>query len=248
MRVDHTVEAEVRDLFSRIDREQGRLDLLVNDISEGIHTEWGKSFWQVDPEAWFTLLRQGVLSHLLTAKHAAPFMIRRRRGLIVEIGDGDTLGYRGTIFYDLIKVTVMRLAFIMAEELRKHRVAAVAVTPGFLRSEMMLDHFGVREKNWRQGARKDRFFLGSETPLFVGRAVAALAADPKAFEWTGDTTSSWELGQRYGLLDADGRRPHWGRYFVKHIPADHMAKRFMRRGLEWQDRIARRTRRYLRAG
>jgi NAD(P)-dependent dehydrogenase (short-subunit alcohol dehydrogenase family) len=183
---------------------------------------------------------------MITAKHAAPLMIRRRRGLIVEVGDGDTLCYRGTVFYDLIKVVVMRLAFIMAEELRKHRVGAVAVTPGFLRSEMMLDHFGVTEENWRDGAKKDRSFLGSETPLFVGRAIAALAADPKVFDWTGDTTSSWELARRYKIVDADGRRPDWGKHFVAEIPAQHAAKLWMRRGLDWQDRIARRTRRYLR--
>jgi hypothetical protein len=126
-------------------------------------------------------------------------------------------------------------------------VAALSVTPGFLRSEMMLDHFGVTEENWREGAKKDRFFLGSETPLFVGRAIAALAADPKVFGWTGDTTSSWELGRRYKIVDADGRRPDWGKHFVREIPARHFVRQWMQRGVEWQDRIARRAREYLRA-
>jgi NAD(P)-dependent dehydrogenase (short-subunit alcohol dehydrogenase family) len=246
VRVDHEVEAEVQALFERVGREQKRLDVLVNDISEGIHDEWGQTFWKVDVEKWNAFLRQGVLTHMVTAKHAAPLMIPKRRGLIVEIGDGDTLCYRGTLYYDLVKVIVMRLAFVMAQELRKHRVAAVAVTPGFLRSEMMLERFKVTEENWRSGARRDRHFLASETPLFVGRAVAALAADPKVLQWTGQTTSSWELARRYRFVDADGRRPDWGKYFVTEIPPRHPVWAWMRHGLEWQDGIARRTRQDLR--
>ena len=242
VRVDHTVESEVRALFERVDAEQHRLDLLVNDIWTH-EMEW-KLFWKTDLDKGFELMRHAVFSHLITAKHAAPLMIRRRSGLIVEIGDGDTLCYRGTVFYDLAKTTVMRLAFIMAQDLRKHRVTAVAVTPGFLRSEAMLDHFGVTEKNWRDGGRKDPHFLASETPLFVGRAIAALAADRSMFSRTGDTTSSWELARRYRLADEDGRRPDWGTYFVQKIPARHFAKVLMRRGIDWQAKLLTRARRY----
>jgi NAD(P)-dependent dehydrogenase (short-subunit alcohol dehydrogenase family) len=139
-------------------------------------------------------------------------MIERPGGLIVEIGDGDTLNYRATLFYDLVKISVSRLAFAMAEELRKHRVAAVAVTPGYMRTEAMLDHFGVTEANWREGAKKDPNFLYSETPFFVGRAIAALAADPRLLDKSGGLFSSWGLAREYGFTDIDGSQPDLGRH------------------------------------
>jgi hypothetical protein len=145
--------------------------------------------------------------------------------------------FRGTVFYDLVKSTVIRLAYIYSEELRKHRVAAVAVTPGFLRSEMMLEHFGVTEANWRAAGKKDKYFLHSETPLYVGRGVAALAADPKVFRKTGAVLSSWALMREYGFADADGSRPDWGRVFRDLIPARHVVKAAMARGVEWQQRL-----------
>lgn len=214
VRVDHLVEKEVEALVQRIRDEQGRLDVLVNDISEGEQHEW-KPFWKVSAERGLRLFQQAVHTHILTNRHAAPLMIERRGGLIVEIGDGDKLDYHGTFFYDLIKSTVNRLAYAMAHDLYKHGVAAVAVTPGFLRSEMMLDHFGVTEANWRDGAKKDPHFVASETPYFVGRAVAALAADPKVMEKTGGLFGSWTLSEEYGFTDVDGNRPHWGRHFEK---------------------------------
>jgi NAD(P)-dependent dehydrogenase (short-subunit alcohol dehydrogenase family) len=246
VRVDHTVDAEVRALFERVRTERGRLDILVNDVWGGDPLiEWGKPFWEIDLEQGFGLMRQAVFSHLITAKHAAPLMVPKRRGLIVEVTDGDTLTYRGTLFYDLVKSTVIRLAYIMAEELRKHRIAAIAVTPGFLRSEMMLAHFGVTEANWRDGIKKDKHFAISESPLMVGRGIAALAADSKVLDRTGDVTSSWELAHHYRLVDEDGTRPAWGDHFKKKIPANHFVKVAMRRAIEWQDRVLRRTRKYL---
>jgi NAD(P)-dependent dehydrogenase (short-subunit alcohol dehydrogenase family) len=215
-RVDHLVPDQVEALIDRIRKEQGRLDVLVNDISEGEVHDY-QPFWKVSLEKGFRALRQGTHSHVITCHYAAPLMIERQDtaspGLIIEIGDGDTLGYRGTLFYDLIKTTVNRLAYIMAQELRKHHVAAVAVTPGFMRTETMLEHFGVTEANWRDGAKKDPNFLASETPFFVGRAVAALAADPNVMEKSGGLYGSWTLSDEYGFTDIDGSRPHLGRYF-----------------------------------
>jgi NAD(P)-dependent dehydrogenase (short-subunit alcohol dehydrogenase family) len=210
-RTDHLVIEEVRELVGRIRREQGQLDVLVNDISEGVLHDW-KPFWKVSLEKGFRALRQGVESHIITSHFAAPLMIAKKRGLIVEITDGDFLGYHSTLFYDLVKINVNRLAFAMANELAKHGVAAVAVTPGFMRTEMILDRFGVTEANWRDGVKKNEHFAISETPFFVGRAVAALAADPKVMEKSGGVFASWTLSDEYGFTDVDGARPHWGKY------------------------------------
>jgi NAD(P)-dependent dehydrogenase (short-subunit alcohol dehydrogenase family) len=156
------------------------------------------------------MIERAVHTHVITARYAAPLMVERRSGLIVEITDGDGLYYRGQFFYDFVKVSCIRLAFAMSEELRKHRVAAVAVTPGFLRSEAMLEHLGVAEENWRDGAKKNPSFIDSETPFYVGRAVAALASDPKVLKKTGRAFSSWGLADEYGFEDVDGRRPNFG--------------------------------------
>ena len=228
VRVDHTAVEEVDALFARVRREHGRLDVLVNDISEGEHHDW-QPFWKVSLEKGFRALRQGVYSHIITSRAAAPLMIERRRGLIVEVGDGDTLDYRGTLFFDLVKVTVSRLAYAMAEELRPHGVAALAITPGFLRSEMMLDHIGVTEANWRDGAKKDPNFVASETPCFVGRAIAALAADPRLLEKSGGLYSSWRLAREYGLTDLDGSRPDIG----AQIDFDAMYARSAKTAFRW---------------
>ena len=214
VRVDFLVEAEVAALMARIRAEQGRLDVLVNDISEGEQHEW-KPFWKLSLEKGFRMVERAVHTHLIACRYATPLLIERRGGLIVEVGDGDALDYRGTLFYDLIKVTVNRLALNLAEELHPHGVAAVAVSPGFMRSEAMLDHFGVPEANWRDGAKKDPHFIASETPFFVGRAVAALAADPNVMAKSGGIYGSWTLSDEYGFTDIDGNRPHWGRYFAQ---------------------------------
>ena len=214
VRVDHTVEAEVREFFARVRGDHGRVDVLVNDVWGGdALTEWGTPFWELDLDKGLAMLRQALHSHIITSRHAAPLMVEQKRGLIVEITDGDGFWYRGNLFYDLVKTSVIRLAFAQAEELRKHCVAAVAVTPGFLRSEAMLEHFGVSESNWRDAAKVNPDFLASETPCFVGRAVAALAADAEVLRRSGRVLSSWGLSREYGFTDIDGNRPDWGRHF-----------------------------------
>lgn len=214
VRTDHTDPEQVRALIERIAAEQGALDLLVNDVWGGdALTEW-KPFWEHSLENGLLMLERGLHSHIITARFAAPLMVARGHGLIVEITDGDSFGYRGTLYYDLVKTGVIRLAFDMAKELRQHGVTALAVTPGFLRSEEVLDYLGVAEENWRDGAKSDPHFIASETPCFVGRAIAALAADPDVMRKSGRIVSSWELSEEYGFSDIDGGRPHWGRYFA----------------------------------
>jgi NAD(P)-dependent dehydrogenase (short-subunit alcohol dehydrogenase family) len=160
---------------------------------------------------------RAVRSHLITSRYGVPLMIERRQGLIVEITDGDTENYRGQLYYDLAKAAAIRLAYGMAEELRPHQITALALTPGFLRSEAMLEHFGVTEANWQEGAKKDPHFIASETPFYVGRAVAALAADPNLASKSGQAYSSWGLAQEYGFTDIDGRQPHWGSYLAAYL-------------------------------
>lgn len=221
VRVDHLEEAQVEALFARVRAEQGRLDVLVNDVWGGDpHIAWGQPFWEQDVQRGLKVLRQAVHTHLITARHGVPLMVEARRGLVVEVTDGDGMWYRGTLFYDLAKTTAIRLAWGFAEELRPHGVAAIAVTPGFLRSEAMLDHFGVTEATWRDAARKDPNFLHSETPLFVGRAVASLAADPQVLRRSGRVLASWTLAREHGFTDADGSRPDWGAHFAATYGAD----------------------------
>jgi NAD(P)-dependent dehydrogenase (short-subunit alcohol dehydrogenase family) len=220
VRVDHAVEAEVKALFERVDAEQGRLDVLVNSVAgEDPRMEGWGSFWQTDLSNGAEALRAAVLSHLITAKYAAPIMIKQRRGLIVEVTESDLLigGGGGNLLHNVVKHAHKGLALMMADELRPHRVAALAITPGFLRSESMLQHFGVSEETWRDGGKKDPHFLASESPLFVGRAVAALAADPNVFKRSGDVTSSWDVAREFGFTDADGSRPDWGEYAREHV-------------------------------
>ncbi|WP_224248488.1 SDR family oxidoreductase [Hyalangium gracile] len=217
VRVDHTVEAEVSELCERVKREQGRLDVLVNDVWGGDElAEFGLPFWKLAPEKGRLMLDRGIYSHILTSRYAVPLLLERNQGLIVEITDGDNFGYRGNVFYDLVKMSIIRLAFTMAWELRRHpAITTVAVTPGFLRSEAMLEHFGVTEANWRDGTKVDPNFIASETPFFVGRAVAELAADPNVARKNGRVLSSWQLAREYGFKDVDGRQPDWGQYFTE---------------------------------
>ncbi len=215
VRVDHTSEAEAEALCARVAREHGRIDILVNDIWGGDElTEWGKKFWELNPANARKMLETAVLTHMFTSRFAVPLMLEKG-GLVVEITDGDTFGYRGNLYYDLTKMAVIRLAFAMSRELRNHPVTALAVTPGFLRSEAMLELFDVTEANWRDGGKKDKHFLASETPFFVGRAIAALAADPKVRAKAGRVYSSWDLAKEYGFTDVDGSKPDWGSYFVQ---------------------------------
>ncbi|HEX6508420.1 MAG TPA: SDR family oxidoreductase [Chloroflexota bacterium] len=221
VRVDHTIPEEVRLLIERMGREQnGRLDLLVNDVWGGdALSEWGKPFWEQSLPNGLLMQERAVFSHIITSYFAAPLMIARGSGLIVEITDGVDYAYRGNLFYSLAKIASIHLAQGMAADLRAHNVTALALTPGFLRSEAMLDHFGVTEQNWRDGAQKDPHFIASETPYYVGRAVAALAADPQVAEKAGRMLSTWELAREYGFTDVDGRQPHWGEYFAQHVAA-----------------------------
>ena len=252
LRVDHTVEAEVEALVARIVKEHGRLDVLVNSIAgeEPLMGQWG-SFWDVDVAQADQIFRQALVSHIVTAKHVAPHMIRRRRGLIVEVTESDILGGGGNPLAWSVKLATKGLALNMAAELHVHNVTAVAITPGFLRSEAMLDGMGVTEANWRDAGEKDSNFLESESPLYVGRAVAALAQDPKMLARTGQLWSSWELSRDYGFIDDDGRRPDWGAR--KTIDFSMLPPSFLemfRTGLElqamWLARLGERTARTLR--
>jgi NAD(P)-dependent dehydrogenase (short-subunit alcohol dehydrogenase family) len=228
VRVDHTKPEEVKRLVARIKRQHKGLDILVNDVWGGdALTEFGKPFWMVNLESGLRMLKQAIHSHIITAHFAVPLMLKRR-GIIFEITDGDAFYYRGNLFYDLVKISVIRLAFAMARELRKRGVVSVALTPGFLRSEAVLEHFGVSEANWREvRKRKDggvnakdqndapEDFLVSESPRYIGRAVVALAKDPKVEKKSGRVFSSWALAQEYGFTDVDGTQPHWGNYARK---------------------------------
>jgi NAD(P)-dependent dehydrogenase (short-subunit alcohol dehydrogenase family) len=216
VRVDHLEPAQVEKLIAQIRREDGRLDFLVNDISESAEYGFGETFWKIDLERGFAMFRNGIHTHIITSHFAAPLMMETAKpgapGLIVEIGDGDSYTYRGHMIFDLVKTTVIRLAFGMARELRKKNIAAIALTPGFLRSEVMLEHFGVTEANWRDAIEKDPNYAVSETPLFAGRAIACLAADPELMKKSGRAYSSWGLSEEYRFTDADGSRPHWGNH------------------------------------
>ncbi len=212
VRADHSNPDEVAALFTRVIDESRCVDILVNDIWGGDDiTEW-QPFWTLDTAKGFAMLDRAVRTHIVTSRCAAPYMVERKSGLIVEVTDGDHAGYRGSLFYDLAKTSTIRLAFAMAQELRRTGVTALAVTPGFLRSEAMLERLGVTAANWRDAASKARGFEASESPCYVGRAVAALAADPNVAEKAGGVYASWTLAREYGFTDVDGTTPHWGDY------------------------------------
>jgi NAD(P)-dependent dehydrogenase (short-subunit alcohol dehydrogenase family) len=229
VRTDHLVPEEVRVLVDRIRAEEGRLDVLVNDIWGGERLfEWNKPVWDHDLANGLRLLRLGVDTHLITAHFALPLMIERRGGLLVEVTDGtadyNATRYRLSPFYDLAKVSVNRMAWAHAKDLAPHGATSVSLTPGWLRSEMMLEHFGVTEATWREATARVPHFVISETPRFVGRAVAALAGDPERARWNGRSLSSGGLAQIYGFTDLDGSRPDAWRYMVEveetGLPAD----------------------------
>jgi NAD(P)-dependent dehydrogenase (short-subunit alcohol dehydrogenase family) len=218
---DHTDEAQVIALFERVKGEYGRLDILINDIwgSDSL-AEWTLPFWEQNIENGRIMLERAIMTHLITSRHGVPLMIERNQGLIVEVTDGSHMGYRGTMFYDLAKIGAIRIANNMAQDLKKHDITALAVTPGFLRSEEMLDEFGVTEENWRDGAKSEPHFIASETPYYVGRAIAALAADPHVHEKAGQVFASWDLAKEYGFKDMDGRQPDWGTYYKEVVLAE----------------------------
>lgn len=219
VRVDHLVPDEVHALVARIEREQGALHILVNDIFGLTKMEWNKTVWESDLEYGLHLQRLGIDTHAITSHFAVPLMIKKPGALVVEVNDGTTeynaTNYRVSFFYDLVKTSVNRMAFALGHELRPHMSTAVAVTPGWLRSEAMLDAYGVTEANWRDATKVQPHFAISETPAFVGRAVAALAGDPNVSRWNGMSLSSGQLAKVYGFTDLDGSQPDAWRYLVE---------------------------------
>ncbi len=219
VRVDHTVPAEVEALINRIESEQGRLDILVNDIWGATKMEWNKPVWECDLEYGLKTLQLGVETHAITSHFALPLMIKNPGGLVVEITDGtreyNEENYRVSFFYDLAKASNLRMAFSLAHELEPHGCTAVALSPGWLRSEQMLDNYKVTEENWQDACKVQPHFAISETPRYVGRAVAALAADPEVARWNGQSLSSGQLAKIYGFTDVDGSQPDAWRYVVE---------------------------------
>ena len=219
VRVDHLLPAEVAALVDRVDAEQGALDILVNDIFGATRMEWNATVWESDLDYGLHLLRLAVDTHAITAHHALPLLIRRPGGLVVEVTDGtaeyNAEHYRVSFFYDMAKATNLRMAYALGHELAPHGATAVALTPGWLRSEAMLEGFEVTEETWREATERIPHFAISESPRFVGRAVAALAADPDVARWNQQSLSSGELAQVYGFTDVDGSRPDAWRYMVE---------------------------------
>jgi NAD(P)-dependent dehydrogenase (short-subunit alcohol dehydrogenase family) len=218
--VDHLESGQVRALVERIDREHGRLDVLVNDIWGGeLLFSWNDRLWEHSLDKGLRILRLAIDTHIITSHHALPLLIRRPGGLVVEVTDGtaeyNADHYRVSFFYDLAKTSVIRMAFAQAKELAPHNATAVSLTPGWLRSEIMLDLFGVTEATWRDALTAQPHFAISETPAYTGRAVVALATDPQVSRWNGRSLSSGQLAREYGFTDVDGSRPDAWRYIVE---------------------------------
>lgn len=247
VRVDHTNEAEVKALFRRITRAHPRIDIVIDSVAgeDPLMRAYG-SFWEADFSQADTIFRQGLTARMVTAKHAALAMMPAGRGLLVEVTENDMLGGGGNPMSQTIKVAQKVLPLFWAAELAPHGITAVAVTPGFLRSERMLEHFGVTEDTWRDAGRQDSNFLESESPLYVGRAIAALAADPDRHARTGMLFGSWELARDYGVTDYDGRRPDWGRHDIDFSTLPPAWVDWFRRGTDleiaWLTTLARRSR------
>jgi NAD(P)-dependent dehydrogenase (short-subunit alcohol dehydrogenase family) len=219
VRVDHLVPDEVRALVTRIADEQGGLDVLVNDIWGATKIEWNKSVWESSLDYGLHTLRLGVDTHAITSHLAIPLLLKSPGGLVVEVTDGtdeyNATRYRVSFFYDLAKAAVNRMAFALGHELEPYGATAVSLTPGWLRSEFMLEEFGVTESNWRDATEQVPHFAISETPAYVGRAVVALAQDPKVARWNGQSLSSGQLAKVYGFTDLDGSQPDAWRYMVE---------------------------------
>lgn len=220
LQVDHLEPVQVEALIARIEREQGRLDILVNDVwGADFLIQWNVPVWEHSLEKGLRMLRLAIDTHIITSHFALPVLIKSPGGLVVEMTDGtaeyNNANYRLSLFYDLAKTSVIRMAWAQARELRPHQCTAVALSPGWLRSEMMLDVYGVSEANWRDAAAKQPHFVITETPRYVGRAVAALAADADVVRWSGQSLSSGQLAKVYGFTDLDGSRPDAWRYVVE---------------------------------
>jgi NAD(P)-dependent dehydrogenase (short-subunit alcohol dehydrogenase family) len=219
IKVDHLVPDEVNALIKRINDEQGALHILVNDIWGATKMEWNKSVWESDLNYGLHQLRLGIDTHAITSHFAIPLLIKKPGGLVVEITDGtdeyNANNYRVSFFYDLAKAAVNRMAFALAHELKPHHATAVSLTPGWLRSEAMLEAYGVQESNWLDATIRQPHFAISESPAFVGRAVAALAQDAEVSRWNGQSLSSGQLARIYGFTDIDGSQPDAWRYMVE---------------------------------
>jgi NAD(P)-dependent dehydrogenase (short-subunit alcohol dehydrogenase family) len=219
VQVDHLVPDEVRALVTRIQGEQGRLHVLVNDIFGATRIEWNKSVWESSLDTGLRTLRLAVDTHAITSHFAIPLLIKTPGGLVVEVTDGtdeyNAANYRVSFFYDLAKASVNRMAFALAHELRPYSATAVSLTPGWLRSEFMLEEFGVTESNWRDATARVPHFAISESPAFVGRAVVALAQDPEVSRWNGKSLSSGQLAKVYGFTDLDGSQPDAWKYVTE---------------------------------
>jgi NAD(P)-dependent dehydrogenase (short-subunit alcohol dehydrogenase family) len=227
VQVDHLVPDEVHALVNRIEGEQGSLHVLVNDIWGATKMEWNKTVWESDLDYGLRTLRLAVDTHAITSHFALPLLIRAPGGLVVEVTDGtdeyNATNYRVSFFYDLAKAAVNRMAFALAHELAPHGATAVSLTPGWLRSEAMLDAYGVTESNWLDATERSPHFAISESPALVGRAVAALAQDPDVARWSGQSLSSGQLAKIYGFTDLDGSRPDCWRYITEVQDADRPA-------------------------
>jgi NAD(P)-dependent dehydrogenase (short-subunit alcohol dehydrogenase family) len=217
--VDHLVPDQVSALVTRIKDEQGGLHVLVNNIWGATKIEWNKSVWESSLDYGLRTLRLAVDTHAITSHFAIPLLIKIPGGLVVEVTDGtdayNAANYRVSFFYDLAKASVNRMAFALAHELRPHNATAVSLTPGWLRSEAMLEAYGVTESNWREAIKKMPHFAISESPAFVGRAVVALAQDPDVSRWNGKSLSSGQLAKIYGFTDLDGSQPDAWRYVTE---------------------------------
>ena len=220
VQVDHLDPRQVAALVARIEKEQGRLDVLVNDIWGGDHfIQWNTPVWEHSLENGLRMLRLATETHIITNHFALPLLIKNKGGLVVEVTDGtadyNNDHYRVSLFYDLAKTSVVRMAWSLAQELKPHECTAVALSPGWLRSEQMLDNYGVTEENWREATKKQPHFIITETPRYVGRAVAHLAADPDVSRWNGQSLSSGQLAKVYSFTDLDGSQPDAWRYVVE---------------------------------
>jgi NAD(P)-dependent dehydrogenase (short-subunit alcohol dehydrogenase family) len=219
VQVDHLVADEVAALVARIEAEHGGLHVLVNNIWGATTMEWDKSVWQSNLDIGLRTLRLAVDTHAITSHFAIPLLIRTPGGLVVEVTDGtaeyNATNYRVSFFYDLAKAANIRMAFALAHELEPHGATAVSLTPGWLRSEAMLDAYGVAESNWLDATETSPHFAISESPALIGRAVAALALDPDVSRWNGMSLSSGQLARIYGFTDLDGSQPDAWRYLVE---------------------------------
>jgi NAD(P)-dependent dehydrogenase (short-subunit alcohol dehydrogenase family) len=217
MQVDHLDPVQVQALVGRIESEQSRLDILVNDVwGAELLAEWNVPVWKHSLVGGLHMLRLAIDTHIITSHFALPLLIKNPGGLVVEMTDGtaeyNNANYRLSLFYDLAKTSVIRMAWAQAQELQPHQCTAVALTPGWMRSEMMLDNYGVSEAKWRDAIAKQPHFVITETPRYVGRAVVALAADPEMARWSGQSLSSGQLAKVYGFTDLDGSQPDAWRY------------------------------------